>query len=148
MRGTGEKFIFKCTEAAKEFLLDEGIDFKYGARHLKRAIERFLVFPLSNLVATGQIGLGDLLIVDYSPEIGKLTFSKESEGALVTESSANILDLDAIDDHHSLNAEAIAPEATVAPARARARAPCERKAKQGEERYGARHETNSLRSYG
>lgn len=119
MRGSGEKFIFKCTEAAKQFLLDEGIDFKYGARHLKRAIERFLVFPLSNLVATGQIGLGDLLIVDYSPEIGKLTFSKESEGALIADHSANILELDALDEHHSLNAEAIAPETQVAPARAR-----------------------------
>src|SRR5919198_3538276 len=32
MRGSGEKFIFKCTDPAKKFLLDEGIDFKYGAR--------------------------------------------------------------------------------------------------------------------
>ena len=39
-------------------LLKEGLDFKYGARHLKRSVERFLVYPLSNLVATGQIGLG------------------------------------------------------------------------------------------
>ena len=123
MRGSGEKFIFKCTDEAKQFLLDEGIDFKYGARHLKRAIERFLVFPLSNLVATGQIGLGDLLIVDYSPEIGKLTFSKEAEGALVTDSSANILDLNAMDEDHSLNAEAIATETQVAPARARDKKP-------------------------
>ena len=119
MRGSGEKFIFKCTPEAKQFLLDEGIDFKYGARHLKRAIERFLVFPLSNLVATGQIGLGDLLIVDYSPEIGKLTFSKEIDGALVTEPNANILELDSFDHTQSLNAEAIAPEAQVAPARAK-----------------------------
>ena len=119
MRGSGEKFIFKCTEDAKQFLLDEGIDFKYGARHLKRAIERFLVFPLSNLVATGQIGLGDLLIVDYSPEIGKLTFSKEADGALVTDSGANILDIELIEEDQSLNAEAVAPEAQVAPAKAR-----------------------------
>lgn len=83
MRGTSDKFIFKCTEAAKKFLLDEGIDFKYGARHLKRAIERFLVYPLSNLIATGQVGMGDLLIVDFSPEIGKLVFAKEAGGALV-----------------------------------------------------------------
>jgi ATP-dependent Clp protease ATP-binding subunit ClpB len=83
MRGSGEKFIFKCTEAAKKFLLDEGIDFKYGARHLKRAIERFLVYPLSNLVATRQVGMGDLLIVDYSPEVGKLIFSKEAGGMLI-----------------------------------------------------------------
>lgn len=85
MRGSGEKFIFKCTEAAKKFLLDEGIDFKYGARHLKRAIERFLVYPLSNLVATGQVGMGDLLIVDYSSEVGRLIFSKEEGGALIHE---------------------------------------------------------------
>src|SRR5262245_19707524 len=83
--GTGEKFVFKCTQAAKNFLLEEGIDFKYGARHLKRSIERFLVYPLSNLIATSQVGMGDLLIVDYSPEIGKLVFSKDAGGALVHE---------------------------------------------------------------
>lgn len=82
-RGSGDKFVFKCTEAAKKFLLDEGIDFKYGARHLKRSIERFLVYPLSNLIATGQVGFGDLLLVDYSPEIGKLVFSKEASGVIV-----------------------------------------------------------------
>ncbi len=83
--GTGEKFVFKCTDAARRFLLEEGIDFKYGARHLKRAIERFLVYPLSNLIATNQVGMGDLLIVDYSPEIGKLVFSKDAGGALIHE---------------------------------------------------------------
>lgn len=119
MRGSGEKFVFKCTPEAKQFLLDEGIDFKYGARHLKRAIERFLVFPLSNLVATGQIGLGDLLLVDYSPEIGRLTFSKEIDGALIGDPNANILEIDSFDETHSFNAEAIAPETQVAPARAK-----------------------------
>ncbi len=83
--GTGEKFVFKCTDAAKHFLLEEGIDFKYGARHLKRAIERFLVYPLSNLIATDQVGMGDLLVVDYSPEIGKLVFTKDAGGALIHE---------------------------------------------------------------
>jgi ATP-dependent Clp protease ATP-binding subunit ClpA len=83
MKGVGEKFVFTCTEAAKKFLLDEGIDFKYGARHLKRAIERFLVFPISNLVATGQIVTGDLMVVDFDAETGKLTFAKEEGGALI-----------------------------------------------------------------
>lgn len=81
--GSGEKFVFKCTDAARNFLLDEGIDFKYGARHLKRSIERFLVYPLSNLIATGQVGMGDVLLVDYSPEVGKLVFSKESGGMYI-----------------------------------------------------------------
>lgn len=91
MRGSSDKFIFKCTDAAKKFLLDEGIDFKYGARHLKRAIERFLVYPLSNLVATAQIGMGDLLIVDFSPEVGRLIFSKEEGGALINDDRAGII---------------------------------------------------------
>jgi ATP-dependent Clp protease ATP-binding subunit ClpB len=83
MKGAGTKFIFQCTDAAKDFLLKEGVDLKYGARHLKRAIERFLVYPLSNLVATEQVGLGDLVFVDFDYKIGKLTFSKLSGGALI-----------------------------------------------------------------
>jgi hypothetical protein len=66
-------------------LLKEGLDFKYGARHLKRAVERFLVYPLSNLVATGQIGLGDLVHVDVDGIRNRLVFSKSSGGALIHE---------------------------------------------------------------
>ena len=71
------QFIFTGTPEAKEFLLREGTDLKYGARHLKRAIERHLVFPLSNLIATGQIGQGDVIKVDLSAEALKLVFSRE-----------------------------------------------------------------------
>jgi ATP-dependent Clp protease ATP-binding subunit ClpB len=72
-----KQFIFRCTSEAKGFLLSEGTDLKYGARHLKRAIERHLVYPLSNLIATGQIGLGDVIKIDLAPSGGKLNFSKE-----------------------------------------------------------------------
>src|SRR3979409_864395 len=85
MMSAGTKFVFQCSEAAKDMLLEEGIDYKYGARHLKRAVERFLVYPLSNLVATSQIGLGDLVQVDLGTVAGKLTFSKKSGGALIHE---------------------------------------------------------------
>jgi ATP-dependent Clp protease ATP-binding subunit ClpB len=83
MRSADAKFVFKCSDQAKRLLLDEGIDLKYGARHLKRSIERFLVYPLSNLVATGQAVLGDLVFVEFDSENGKLDFSKEEGGALV-----------------------------------------------------------------
>jgi ATP-dependent Clp protease ATP-binding subunit ClpA len=117
--GTGEKFVFKCTQAAKNFLLEEGIDFKYGARHLKRSIERFLVYPLSNLIATGQVGMGDLLLVDYSPEIGKLVFSKDAGGALIHEEWRQHVFPDRNESEAS-NAIAIAtPEWAPAPARAK-----------------------------
>ena len=80
MTSARTKFLFHCSDGAKELLLNEGIDFRYGARHLKRAIEKFVVFPLSNLVATEQVGFGDLVFVDIAPETGELNFSKTSEG--------------------------------------------------------------------
>jgi ATP-dependent Clp protease ATP-binding subunit ClpB len=80
MTSARTKFLFHCSDRVKELLLKEGIDFRYGARHLKRAIEKFVVFPLSNLVATEQVGFGDLVFVDIAPETGELNFSKTSEG--------------------------------------------------------------------
>jgi ATP-dependent Clp protease ATP-binding subunit ClpA len=83
MISAGTKFVFQCSGGAKDMLLKEGLDLKYGARHLKRSVERFLVYPLSNLVATGQIGLGDLVSVDLNSITRKLIFSKQSGGALI-----------------------------------------------------------------
>lgn len=83
----GTKFIFDCTDTAKEYLLGEGIDLKYGARHLKRAIERFLVYPLSNLVATQQVETGDFVVVDFDEDKGKLIFSKQAGKMIVNEGS-------------------------------------------------------------
>jgi ATP-dependent Clp protease ATP-binding subunit ClpA len=83
LQATGNnQFVFSCTPRVKDFLLTQGTDHKYGARHLKRAIERFVVFPLANLVATGQIKLGDFIRIDMDAT-GKMTFVKEAEGALV-----------------------------------------------------------------
>jgi ATP-dependent Clp protease ATP-binding subunit ClpA len=81
------QFTFECTDAAKEFLLGEGIDLKYGARHLKRAIERFLVYPLSNLVATEQVQMGDLVEIDFDSDKEVLTFTKVPGKMLVSDVS-------------------------------------------------------------
>lgn len=81
----GTKFIFECTDTAKEYLLGEGIDLKYGARHLKRAIERFLVYPLSNLVATQQVETGDYVQVDYDTDAQKLTFTKQAGKMIISD---------------------------------------------------------------
>jgi ATP-dependent Clp protease ATP-binding subunit ClpB len=77
------RFLFRVTQPAREFLLKEGTDLKYGARHLKRAIERHVVYPLASLLATEQVSLGDVISIDWhGGELG-LTFLKEAEGALV-----------------------------------------------------------------
>jgi len=77
------KFLFRVTEAGREFLLREGTDQRYGARHLKRSIERHLVYPLANLLATQQVRIGDLVRVDWDGQHDHLTFVREREGALV-----------------------------------------------------------------
>jgi ATP-dependent Clp protease ATP-binding subunit ClpA len=76
MSASKAKFIFECSDGVKELFLKEGVDRRYGARHLKRAIERILVYPLANLVATEQVKFGDQVSVDVIPETDKLTFSK------------------------------------------------------------------------
>jgi ATP-dependent Clp protease ATP-binding subunit ClpB len=72
-------FVFQLTFDARHFLLREGTDMKYGARHLKRAIDRRLLHPLSNLVASEQIHAGDLIQVDYTAATGGLSFATEAE---------------------------------------------------------------------
>ena len=69
-------FVLKCSDSVKDFLLKEGFDRRYGARPLKRAIERRLVLPISNLIATGQISGGDVLLVEMDEMEEELRFSK------------------------------------------------------------------------
>jgi ATP-dependent Clp protease ATP-binding subunit ClpA len=73
------QFLFRVTSAAREFLLQEGTDQRYGARHLKRAIERHIVYPLANLLATEQVHLGDLICIDFSKKQNFMTFVREGE---------------------------------------------------------------------
>lgn len=71
-------FSFRVTSAAREFLLMEGTDLKYGARHLKRAIERYVVYPLARLLATDQVNVGDVLLIDRHPDDRSLAFLKDN----------------------------------------------------------------------
>jgi ATP-dependent Clp protease ATP-binding subunit ClpB len=77
------QFLFRVTPAARRYLLSEGTDTRYGARHLKRAIERHIVYPLANLLATGQVKLGDVLSIDWDAEAKCLVFEREGEGAVI-----------------------------------------------------------------
>ncbi len=70
-------FVFTASDGAKEHLLKEGTDVKYGARHLKRAIERLLVQPMSNLIATDQVRGGDWIKIDIVD--GRIAFNREAE---------------------------------------------------------------------
>ena len=71
--------LFRITSDARKFLLQEGTDQRYGARHLKRAIERYVVSPLSRLLATAQVQSGDVLLIDRHPGENDLAFLRDTE---------------------------------------------------------------------
>jgi ATP-dependent Clp protease ATP-binding subunit ClpB len=109
MVSAGTKFVFECSRAAKDMLLKEGLDFRYGARHLKRAIERLLVQPLSNLVATAQVELGDLIHVEVSPETGQLMFLKRAAGSLISALPASNVAPESV-NHRSMGFGVVVPQ--------------------------------------
>jgi ATP-dependent Clp protease ATP-binding subunit ClpB len=72
-------FLFRITEEGRAFLLQEGTDQRYGARHLKRAIERYVVHPIARLLATAQVHQGDVLVIDRRPSEKVLAFLREPD---------------------------------------------------------------------
>ncbi|HKS65945.1 MAG TPA: AAA family ATPase [Candidatus Acidoferrales bacterium] len=130
------RFLFRVTPSAREFLLREGTDLKYGARHLKRAIERHIVYPLASLLATEQVRLGDVISIDWDGSSSYLKFLKEAEGALVpiaspapeplTQSAAATSDGRTVSAPSNAKAVAEAPAEKIAPASAQRAAPPEK----------------------
>ena len=107
------QFLFRVTPSGRDFLLQEGTDQRYGARHLKRAIERHVVYPLANLLATDQVNLGDLVCIDWDKTNNRLTFVREGEGALV-EATAKRAGAAAASAEATDGKSASAPDETVA----------------------------------
>jgi len=108
------QFLFRVTDAGREFLLHEGTDQRYGARHLKRAIEQRVVFPMANLLATGQVKAGDMLCIDWDPRVGGLAFWKEDEGPQSTVAQPQLV---ATHAHKAAGAGGRAAQATFAKTR-------------------------------
>jgi len=130
------QFLFRVTSAAREFLLTEGTDQRYGARHLKRAIERNIVYPLANLLATEQVHVGDLVRIDWDGAAKALSFVRESEGALIETPSpmasraaamAEARDGKALEAPAEATSAGVAPSSGALPAASPAAAPQGRK---------------------
>ncbi len=82
------QFLFRVTDAGRDFLLREGTDQRYGARHLKRAIERHVVYPLANLLATEQVQPRRPRPHRLGRRAQLLTFVRDGEGALISNEPA------------------------------------------------------------
>jgi ATP-dependent Clp protease ATP-binding subunit ClpC len=73
-RLTEEELTLKLTPAASDFLAKHGYDESFGARPLKRAIQRFVEDPLSEKILTGEFSRGDEVEVDVAADGTKLDF--------------------------------------------------------------------------
>jgi ATP-dependent Clp protease ATP-binding subunit ClpB len=68
------KISLELTDAAKELLFTEGYDPNFGARPLKRAIQKLVQDPLAMKILDGEVLHGDHVVVDADKKTGKLTF--------------------------------------------------------------------------
>jgi len=73
-RLTEEELTLKLTPAASDFLAKQGYDENFGARPLKRAIQRFVEDPLSEKILTGEFSRGDEVEVDIAADGTRLDF--------------------------------------------------------------------------
>jgi len=70
----------KLTEAAKDFIADKGFDSNFGARPLKRAIQKYLEDPIAEEILKGDVSEGDVLEIDYNKESDQITVENRSPG--------------------------------------------------------------------
>jgi ATP-dependent Clp protease ATP-binding subunit ClpC len=69
-----EELVLKLTDSATDFLVKHGYDEQYGARPLKRAIQRFIEDPLSEKILLAEFAKGDEIEVDLAADGAKLDF--------------------------------------------------------------------------
>ncbi len=69
-----EELTLRLTPAASGFLVDHGYDEHFGARPLKRAIQRYVEDPLSEKILVGEFARGDEIEVDVAPDKERLAF--------------------------------------------------------------------------
>ncbi len=74
----------ELTDAAREFISAEGFDPAFGARPLKRAIQRLLLNPLSSAVLEGAFSEGSHIVVDREAGEDRLTFRRAESPAAVS----------------------------------------------------------------
>jgi len=70
----------KLTDVAKDFIADKGFDSNFGARPLKRAIQKYLEDPIAEEILKGEVNEGDVLEIDYNKETDLIVVENKSPG--------------------------------------------------------------------
>ena len=108
----------EMTAAAKDFLVDKGYDVKFGARPLRRAIQKYVEDPMAEQILHQEINEGDKIVVDYDEDDGEedeLSFEvREGEGSQTATTLADRADLEADEQNgvNGVNGEAAEAEET------------------------------------
>ena len=80
VEGLGYKL--SLTEAAKDFIATKGYDIQFGARPLKRAIQKYLEDEMAEMIIRATVGEGDQILVDFDKNEQKIVTSIQRQGAL------------------------------------------------------------------
>ena len=78
-RASEQGIVMRLTDSAKEWLAEEGFDERFGARPIRRAVQRFIESPLSRRILSRELAAGDLVVVSAG-ENG-LRFEKAAQAA-------------------------------------------------------------------
>jgi len=70
----------KLTDSAKDFIAEKGFDSNFGARPLKRAIQKYLEDPIAEEILKGEIHEGDTLEIDYNKDTEEIVVVNKSSG--------------------------------------------------------------------
>jgi len=70
----------KLTDVAKDFIADKGFDVNFGARPLKRAIQKYLEDPIAEEILKGEVNEGDVLEIDYNKENDQIIVENKNSG--------------------------------------------------------------------
>lgn len=85
------QFVLSVSKEAELYLVQDGYDKRYGARHLKRSLERNIVTPIASMILTSQIEMGDVVHVDVSNT--KIEFNKvPADSSLEDDGDKDFLD--------------------------------------------------------
>jgi ATP-dependent Clp protease ATP-binding subunit ClpC len=74
-------YTIKLTDSAKDYIADKGYDEKFGARPLRRAIQKYLEDPIAEEIITAHLKSGDTLLVDYDAKEDRMTMKVEKAKA-------------------------------------------------------------------
>jgi ATP-dependent Clp protease ATP-binding subunit ClpC len=77
----------ELSDSARTWLANVGFDQNFGARPLRRALQKFVESPLSVSMLSGEFHGGDYVLVDLDPETNKLVFRKSETPAVIEEMS-------------------------------------------------------------